>query len=164
VAERCSRGWVLMSMASLVAFAACSDSGGGPRTNQLVSSPTAALAVRVSPIQPQLAQTALASCPMTQPFATHFDLVLGPAAEEFFLDTVALRFGAGISPFVFTKNDLSRQFGTLRVPSGTSRAFTLQPEFGCGFSTTPRSLLVDVTMVDGRGQRQQGSATASFGS
>ena len=26
------------------------------------------------------AQTALASCPMTQPFATHFDLVLGPAA------------------------------------------------------------------------------------
>jgi len=163
VAERCSRGWFLMSMASLVAFAACSDNGGGPVRNRLVSSPTAALAVRVSPSQLQLTQTALASCPMTQPFATHFDLVLGPSAEEFFLDTVALRFGDGVSPFVFTKTDLNRQFDTLRVPSGTSRAFTLQPEFGCGFSTTPRSLLVDVTMVDGRGQRHQESATALFG-
>ena len=93
---------------------------------------------------------------------THFDLVLGPAAIDLFVDAVTLRFGNAPSPFALSADDLLRIFGTTNIPAGTTRTFTFNPEFGCGFSTTPGALIVTVTVIDLRGQRQVATATATI--
>jgi hypothetical protein len=143
-----------------MSLAACDDGGGGPRTSQLMSSPSATLPVRVSPFQLQLATLPAASCPASQPFMMHFDLVLGPTTIDLFIDAVTLRFGDAPSPFAFTADDLLRLFGTTKIPARATRTFTLRPEFGCGFSTTPGSLTVTVTVLDPRGERHDATATA----
>ena len=166
MAQRFSRAPIgVVLCAAVVALAACDGSGGGPRTSQLMSSPSATLPVRVSPSPLQLAAPLpVASCPATQPFMMHFDLVLGPAAIDLFVDEVTLHFGdtPGLSPFVLSADDLQRLFGGTKIPARTTRIFPLRPEFGCGFSTTPRSLVVTVIFVDQRGQRQDATATATI--
>ena len=166
MAQLSSAGWILVAASAVVAATGCDDGGGSAATNQLVSAPSAAVAVRVSQPQLQLAPVPIASCPMTQPFAAHFDLQVGPSSADFSVDDVTLRFvdGNGFSPFIFTKHDLDRLFGTTRVPSRTTRVFSLNPEFGCGLTSTPRSVVVVVTLVDGRGARHQATTSAPFGS
>lgn len=95
---------------------------------------------------------------------TQFNLVLGPAAIDLFVDAVTLRFGdsPALSPFVLSVDDLQRLFGSTRIPARANRTFTLAPQFGCGFSTTPRSLVVRVTFVDSQGQRRDATATATI--
>ena len=166
MAQRFSRARIgVVLCAAAVTLAACDDGGGGPRTSQLTSSPSATLPVRVSSLQLQPAPLPVASCPATQPFMMHFDLVLGPAAIDLFVDAVTLRFGdaPALSPFVLSAADLQQLFGGTKIPARTTRIFPLRPEFGCGFSTTPRSLVVTVIFVDQRGQRQDATATVTIG-
>ena len=153
---------VLAAFALLTTLTACDDGAGGRRTNGLVSSPTAALPARINPLQVQIAPVVPnATCPMTQPFMTHFDLVLGPPSETVFVDTILLRFDGAVS-VVFTTSDLDRMFGSRHVAAHTTRAFTLTPQFGCGMSATPGTIAVVVTVVDGFGRRHDATATAAF--
>jgi hypothetical protein len=153
---------VLAAFALLTTLTACDDGAGGPRTAGLVSSPTASLPARIDPLDVRLVQVVPnATCPMTQPFMTHFDLVLGPPSETVFVDTIALRFDRGV-PVVFTASDLDRMFGTRQVLLHTTRVFTLTPQFGCGMSSTPGTVAVVVTMLDAFGGRHDATATATI--
>ena len=153
----------LVACAAVVTLVACDDGAGGTRAGQLMSSPSASLPVTVSPFQLQLAPLPLASCPASQPFATHFDLVLGPTMVDLVVDAVTLNLndlsGASV---VFLSDDLQRLFGPLKIPAGRTRTFTLRPNFGCGLSTTPGSLIVTVTAVDLQGLQHNGTATVAF--
>jgi hypothetical protein len=149
-------------LAALLACAAC-DGNRARLTGQMSSSPTAALPARVSPMPLLLSPMIPASCPMSQPFTTHLDLVLGPADIDFFVDAVSLRFGDGDgSLLLFTTDDLDRIFATRRIPALTSQVFRLNPQFGCGLSTVPRSLTVGISTIDGRGERHEVTASAPF--
>jgi len=152
----------LAAFSLLVTLTACDDGTGGPRTGGLVSSPTASLPARIDPLDLHIVHVVPnATCPMTQPFMTHFDLVLGPPSETVFVDTIALRFDRG-APVVFTASDLDRLFGTRQVLLHTTRVFTLTPQFGCGMSSTPGTIAVVVTMLDGSGGRHDATATATI--
>jgi hypothetical protein len=154
---------VLSVIAILTTCTACDNGGSGTMSNGLVSSPTATLAVRVDPFQLQMSPIVpSATCPMTQPFMTHFDLVLGPPSADVFVDTVTLRFGTGGTPTVFTATDLDRLFGTRQIPARTTRVFTLRPQFGCGLSSTPGTVVIVVGVVDGHGRRHEATATAAI--
>jgi len=147
---------------ALVTLAACNDSPGGPRTSQLVSSPTASLAVRVAPIELQLAPAPLASCPMTQPFMTHFDLTIGPPSTDIFLDNVVLQFDSGTTVAAVTRPDLEGLFGSTQVVVGTTRVFSLTPTLGCGFPSTQGSLVIVVTTIDTAGLKHQSSTRVAI--
>ena len=150
--------------ASLAMFAACNESSPGARTGGLVSSPSASLAVGIAPVSMPLIPLAGASCPMTQPFTTSFDLFINPSTDEFLIDGLTLRFidGSGASSrLFFSTKDLLLIFENTRILRGTRRAFTLRPEFGCGLST-PRTVIVLVDLIDGRGGRHQATATATL--
>jgi hypothetical protein len=162
VAQQLSARAGFVVLAALLGSAAC-DGNNARLTGQMSSAPTAALPVRVSPMPLQLSPIIPASCPMSQPFTTHLDLVLGPADIDFFVDAVSLRFGDGDGSLIlFTIDDLDRMFGSRRVPAGSNQVFRLNPQFGCGLSTLPRSLSVGVSMIDGRGRRHQTTTTAPF--
>jgi hypothetical protein len=152
----------LAAFALVTTLAACDSGASGPQTGGLVSSPTAALPARIDPLQVRLVQVVPnATCPMTQPFMAHFDLVLGPPSETIFVDTIALRFDRGVA-VVFTTSDLDRMFGSRHVAAHTTRAFTLTPQFGCGTSAAPGAVAVVVTVLDGSGRRRDVTATAAI--
>ncbi len=158
--------WRVWGGCALVAatstLAAC-DGSGGPRTGQLVSSPSAAVAVRVSPPTLQLAQVVPdATCPMTQPFMTHFDLTIGPPSADVFLDDVLLQLGGG-GQIAFGRVDLERLFGSTQVPAGISRDFTFDPRLGCGPNSSPGTVVIVVTVIDGVGVKHQTSTTVRVG-
>jgi hypothetical protein len=164
VAQRFSaaRTGVLI-LAGILASTACDDGGSGTRTGELVSSPSASLAARVSPSQLQLSPIVASGCPVSQPFTTHMDLVVGPFATDLALDTVTLRFDdAANGLLIFTKNDLDRMFGTAQIPARTIQVFAMDPQFGCGLSTRPRALAAGIDTFDTRGQRHQATASATF--
>jgi hypothetical protein len=163
VAQRFSYARLIIALAAVLVLPACDDGGGGPRSNALVSSPTAALGMRISPFQLQLLSMTRASCPATQPFTTNFDLVLGPSNIDFFLDGVSLRFGDGFSPFIFFgRDDLDLRFGTRRVLPHVVRSFRFTPAFGCGFTTRPRTLFVTATLSELSGQRHEATTAATI--
>jgi hypothetical protein len=107
---------------------------------------------------------ARASCPMTQPFTTSFDLFVSTSTDDVVIEGLTLRFidrSRGSSRLFFSTNDLALIFGNTRILTGTRRVFTLRPEFGCGLST-PQSMTVVVDLVDGRGRRHEATATATL--
>ena len=159
---RAARTGVLV-LAGILASTACDDGGGGTRAGELVSSPSASLPARVSPPQLQLSPIVASGCPVSQPFMTHMDLVVGPFATDLSLDTVTLRFDDTASGLViFTKDDLARMFGTALIPARTIQTFAMDPQFGCGLSTRPRALAASIATFDTRGQRHQATASAVF--
>ena len=152
------------TVAALAAFAACNTDSPGARRGGLISSPSASLAVGIAPASMPLIPMAGASCPMTQPFTTSFDLFVSPSPDEVVIDGVTLRFIDGLgtsSRLFFSTKDLMLLFGDTRILTGTRRAFTLQPEFGCGLSA-PRSVVVIVDLLDVRGVRHEATATATL--
>ena len=151
-------------VAALAASAACDTNNPGAGRGGLISSPSASLAVGIAPVSVPLIPVPLASCPMTQPFTTSFDLFVSPSPDEVVIDGVTLRFVDGFelnSRLFFSTKDLTLLFGNTRVLSGARRVFTLRPEFGCGLST-PRSMVVIVDLLDVRGVRHQATATATL--
>ena len=150
------------AVASIAMFA-CNDDSPGARRSGLISSPSASLAVGIPASMP-LILVAPASCPMTQPFTTSFDLFVSPSTDEVAFDSLTLQFIDGFgtsSRLFFSTNDLLLIFGNTRIPKGTRRAFTLRPEFGCGLST-PRSVMAVIDLIDLLGGRHRATATATL--
>jgi hypothetical protein len=157
-----------IALACMVAVMAtalgCDTDSPGTRRNGLVSSPSASFAVGVTPVSMPLIPMAGASCPMTQPFTTSFDLFAGPSSDDMLIDGLTLRFIDGFganSRLFFSTNDLVLMFGNTKIHRGTHRTFRLRPQFGCGLST-PRSVNVLVDLIDARGGRHQATATATL--
>jgi hypothetical protein len=106
------------------------------------------------------------SCPLIPPFTTSFAVLVDQRGEpDLFMDAAAFRFidGSGrSSPLQLDRRDLTRMFGTTTVPSGTRRTFDFHPQFGCGFSTVPSALVIDVFFLDGNGARHLRTLNAAF--
>jgi hypothetical protein len=149
-------------MAAAIATSAACDNSVGTRRGELISSPSASFAVRIAPFSMPLIPMGRASCPMTQPFTTNFELIVGPSSRDVLIDGLALRFIDGSSAssrLFFATRDLTLMFGSTRILAGTHRGFTLRPEFGCGLST-PRSVIAIIDLVDALGGRHEATATA----
>jgi len=151
--------------AAIAATAACDDNGShsGTFTGGLVSSPSAAFAVTVAPVTMPLIPSPRFICPLTQPFSTTFDLVVVPA-RDVVIDGLTLAIidalGARTST-LFTGTRLATLLGSTTLFGGVQRSFVLQPQFGCGLAI-PRSVSVQVGMVDGLGGRFESSATGTL--
>ena len=150
---------------AIVALAACDDNGGsrGPFTGGLVSSPSAAFAVGVAPITMPLVPASRFICPLTQPFTTNFDLIVVPT-RQVIIDGLTLEFIDGFgarSTTLLTGTLLTSLVGTTTLLNGVQRTILLQPQFGCGIAI-PRTINVQVGMVDALGVRFDATATASF--
>jgi hypothetical protein len=165
--SRTMRSFALASCAVTIAAAtlACDDSGNQAKlTAGLVSSPSAAFAVRMTPVIVPLIALSRASCPQTQPFTTNMDLVLGASANDFFFNRLTLRFvdGSGVASVqFFTTNDLFLMFGNTVVHPGVPRTFTMHPQFGCGLSR-PRTIDATIVLLDGTGLVHEATATATL--
>jgi len=154
----------LACAAASIAMFACNDDSPGARRGGSISSPSASLAVGIAPVSMPLIPMALASCPMTQPFTTSFDLFVSPSTDAVAFDSLTLQFLDGFgtsSRLFFSTKDLLLLFGNTTILTGTRRVFTLQPEFGCGLST-PRSVIVVVDLIDVLGGRHQATTTATL--
>jgi len=150
---------------AIVALAACDDNGGsrGPFTGGLVSSPSATFAVGVAPITMPLVPASRFICPLTQPFTTNFDLIVVPTRQAI-IDGLTLEFIDGFgarSTTLLTGTLLTSLLGTTTLLNGVQRTILLQPQFGCGIAI-PRTINVQVGMVDALGVRFDATATASF--
>ena len=151
--------------ATAIAATACDDSGvhRGTFTGGLVSSPSATFAVTVAPITMPLIPAPRFLCPLTQPFSTTFDLVIVPARQVIvdgltleFIDSFGLR-----TTSLFSGTRLTSLFGTTTLFSSVPRTIVLQPEFGCGL-VIPRSVNVQVAMIDALGGRFASTAVGTF--
>ncbi len=151
--------------AAIAATAACDDNGShrGTFTGGLVSSPSATFAVTVAPIAMPLIPSPTFLCPLTQPFSTTFDLIVVPA-RDVVIDglTLAIIDALGArTTTLFTGTRLATLLGTTTILSGVQRSFVLQPQFGCGLAI-PRSVSVQVGMVDGLGAHFESTATGTL--
>jgi hypothetical protein len=118
--------------------------------------PTAA----VSPIPVQLIPQALPLvplagfiCPLSSPFTTSFNLVIGTVPTNLFFQGLTVQpidqnGVAGLST-VLTTTEIAGS-GSALITAGTTRTFLLQPQFGCGVSV-PQVFLTDIVLVDSFG-------------
>jgi len=164
MAHRMTRHITLASSAvAIAAFIGCS-SAPGQYTAGLVSAPSAAFAVQMTPANLTLISLSRASCPATQPFTTNMNLVLGPTNNDFLLQQLALRifdpFGRSSTLF-FTADELALLFGSTLIRTGTLRTFVLQPQFGCGLAR-PQSIDAILDLVDSAGLTHQATAAATL--
>jgi hypothetical protein len=127
--------------------------------------------VAASPAQIQLIPQSLplipvlgSICPLSSPFTTRFNLVIGTATTDLFLQRLTLQpidaFGvAGVST-ILTTTDIVGSGSTL-VGAGATRTFPLQPQFGCGVSA-PQFFVADIVLADLFGSLHHTTLKAPF--
>jgi hypothetical protein len=105
------------------------------------------------------------SCPSTFPFQTTFDLLVGAASTNLFLQRIVVQpfdtLGLGGSALTLTSGGMSNITGSGLIPAGSTRSFTLTPRFGCGLSL-PERLAIDIFLADAFGTIHQRALTAQF--
>jgi hypothetical protein len=94
-------------------------------------------------------------CPAFPSMTTRFDLLINLAGgSDLFMQQVGFTLldgtHRGASPLLISAFDLSARFGSTLIRSGSRRAFTFDPQFGCG-SFVPQFLVVDVVLLDSMG-------------
>lgn len=103
-------------------------------------------------------------CPSASPFETSFSLVIDQRdGIDVFVHEVGFRFidSSGFdSPLILGQRDLATLFGSTLVVGGTSRTFPFQPRFGCGLSSTPRLMIMQLHMFDRHGRSHERTLTA----
>ena len=104
-------------------------------------------------------------CPSIEPFFSTFSLFVDRrSSSDIFMDHVVFEFvdGAGRrSPLQLTRGELTSMFGTTLVAGGATRTFHFSPRFGCGFSSLPTLLVVDLSFLNRSGSRHRSTLTAS---
>ena len=128
--------------------------------------PTAATsAVRVQLIPQALPLVPLSGfiCPLTSPFTTSFNLVVG-ASTDLFLQRLTMQavdgHGVGGLSTILSGTEIAGSGSTL-VGAGLTRTFPLQPQFGCGVSV-PQLFVAEIVLSDAFGSLQQTTVTAPF--
>jgi hypothetical protein len=103
-------------------------------------------------------------CPSASPFETSFSLVIDQRdGIDVSVHEVGFRFidSSGFdSPLILGQRDLAALFGSTLVAGGTSRTFPFQPRFGCGLSSTPRSMVMRLLLFDRHGRSHERTLTA----
>jgi hypothetical protein len=147
----------------IAATTACETQPSGTIT----FAPTAA----VSPAPVQLMPQALpliplsgSLCPLSSPFTTRFNLVIGAASTNFSFQRLTLRpvdrrGVTGVST-ILTAMDIAGS-GSAVVSAGATRTFPLQPQFGCGVSV-PEFLLAEIVLLDSFGSPHHTTLKAPF--
>jgi hypothetical protein len=139
---------------------ACDDNGG-PRSPVEPGFTTQSSNVGFQP-SIGLGSTSLSSqpvddvrCPDEPPFFAPFNLTVGAAAGDVFLDAVRFRFadivGVTMPQVTLAPPSLMNLFGSTNVSAHTSRTFPFLFRFGCG-TARRGTLIIIVDTRDARGQ------------
>jgi hypothetical protein len=139
-----------------------STSTNGTYTNAGVLVPSATSGVQISASMLPSVMTTAGFC-STGVLTTPVELVVVPSREAVSVDSVTLHMidgsnigGPGIT---FPSSELLQMFGTTAVVR--PRRFTFSPGFVCSDSR-PRSVTVDVILIDGGGNVKHMSASAAL--
>jgi hypothetical protein len=136
-------------------------------SGRIAFAPTAA----VSPPPVQLIPQALPLipmsgfiCPLSSPFTTRFNLIIGTASTDFAFERLTLqpvdgRGAIGVST-ILTATDIAGSASSL-IRAGATRTFALQPQFGCGVSL-PQFFVADVVLSDSFGALHHTTLKAPF--
>jgi hypothetical protein len=110
-----------------------------------------------SPNPIRLAPLGGPQCPGGFAFSTRLNLIITAGVHDLTLDSVTLHMIDGTNlggPSVTIPSpELATQVGSMFIHAGTTRAFALQPAFGC-MANEPRSLRGDAFVFDNQGRRQ----------
>jgi hypothetical protein len=103
-------------------------------------------------------------CPLSSPFTTTFNLVIGAAPTNLFIHRLTLqpvdsRGVVGLST-ILTGTEIAGSASTL-VSAGATRSFLVQPQFGCGISA-PQFFLADIELLDTFGSLRHTTLKAPF--
>ena len=147
------------------ALAACDRQTTPLAPGSIVFSPNAAASIQLVPQALPISPLGSFACPMSSPFATSFNLVVGAANTDLVFQRLTLqpfdgRGVAGLST-VLTAENVVGVSGSPLIAARTSRTFALHPAFGCGISA-PRSLFTELILVDGFGSTHRSTLTARF--
>lgn len=153
--ERASHALVVLGLAGLALGTAACDTNGDGMFLITTASPANA-AVTISPnligvtSLPGFGCTGLA-------FGSSFDVIVVASGQDLTVDSMMLHMIDGTNlggPSVtIPSSQLNAQFGTTIVRAGTSRAFPVQPRFGCS-ERRPHSLGATVFVKDPHGRQQ----------
>jgi len=133
---------------ALLIFSSCDRAPLAPDQVPVVSSSEGAVMAHVQPATVPMTPAVAGGCPAAAPFTTTFDLVVqSQIALNMSVDSVTFHFldGSNVTsqPITFPSGTLVPADGTVRLP--------FSPQFGCGIGT-PRWVIVDVKLVDQRGE------------
>ena len=136
-------------------IAACDDTPDRVKLLNTATSFTPAGTFAPNPIR--LAPGGGPQCPGGFAFSTRLNLIITAGIHDLTLDSVTLHMIDGTNlggPSVtIPPPELATQFGSMFIHAGASRAFALQPAFGC-MANQPRSLRGDAFVFDNQGRRQ----------
>ena len=103
-------------------------------------------------------------CPLTSPFTTRFNLVIGAAPTNLFFQQLTLRpvDGHGVTGLstILTTIDIAGSASSL-VSAGATRTFPVQPQFGCGVSV-PEFVIAEIVLLDSFGSPHHTTVKAPF--
>jgi hypothetical protein len=103
-------------------------------------------------------------CPLSSPFTTSFNLVIGSVSANLVFQQLTLqpvdRHGVTGVSTVLTTTDLAGS-GSALISAGATRTFSLQPQFGCGLSV-PQFFVADIALLDSFGSLHHTTVKAPF--
>jgi len=103
-------------------------------------------------------------CPLSSPFTTHFNLVIGAAPTDLSFQRLTLQpvDGHGVTGLstILTTIDIGGSASAL-INAGATRIFPLQPQFGCGVSV-PQFFIADIVLSDSFGTLHHTTLKAPF--
>jgi hypothetical protein len=129
--------------------------------------PTAAVSpvpIQLVPQAPPLVPLAGSFCPLSSPFTTTFTLVIGAAPTNLVFQRLTLQpiDGRGVTGLstVLTGTQIAGS-ATAFVSAGATRAFLVQPQFGCGVSM-PQFFVAEIELLDSFGSLHHTTLKAPF--
>ena len=118
-----------------------------------------------SPNPIRLAPDGGPQCPGGFAFNTQLNLIITAGVHDLTLDSVTLHMidgtNVGGPSVTIPPPELATQSGSMFIHAGTTRAFALQPAFGC-MANQPRSLRGDAFVFDNQGRFQTLSLEGSI--
>jgi len=144
-------------LASVLVITAACGNNPGTFINQGVLVPSAPATQPPAMLNPppfQIIPSIGALCPVTPPFTTTMNVIVGPVPQTVSVNSMAFSFSdaAGASSqFTLPPSGLIGIFGSTTIVAGTTRTFTVHPQFGCG-SGVPQLVNVQIFFLDTGGR------------
>jgi len=159
-------------VAAASAVVAC-DGGNGTKVfvgsslqpSPLVSFGTASTVAQIQPTVLAQQPVPTFGCPLVQPFATSFQIVIVQPRVDVTMNQVTLQFingtNLGGTPIPFPQPNLTRMFGQPFVRAHTTRAFPFFQGFGC-FPSSPKRMTAQIMLADDSGATQEMNIAADI--
>ena len=104
-------------------------------------------------------------CPLVEPFATSFQIVIVQPRVNVTMNQVTLHFingtNLGGTPIPFPQPNLTRMFGHTFVRAHTTRSFSFFQGFGC-FPSSPKRMTAQIMLADDSGATQEMTIAADI--